>query len=240
MGKIPCQAGPFGRKLINLEIKKEYKTNREKGKIFGDFLASTFSPNADLIDPNKDRENFFFKNERNQSYEPIKMTELILALKKLREEAAAGPDQIHNIMLKNLPQNTLNEITFLFNTSLEQEWLYRWKMKISVEKSCYMVFSKYTRGKIHLHLEIHGNKLDNQKEVKFLGVKFDSALTFTPMVEEIRELSNRLFELSERYVRAGLSHSVRLVIRLVNEYREGFESRFIEYPTPLCNCYLEH
>ncbi|RNA10458.1 hypothetical protein BpHYR1_035489 [Brachionus plicatilis] len=49
--------------------------------------------------------------------------------------------------------------------------------------------------------------------------------------------------LSERYVRVGLSHSVPLVIRLVNEYREGFESRFIEYPTPLCNslcnCYLE-
>ncbi|RNA17558.1 hypothetical protein BpHYR1_035605 [Brachionus plicatilis] len=39
--------------------------------------------------------------------------------------------------------------------------------------------------------------------------------------------------------RAGLSHSVPLVIRLVNEYREGFESRFIEYPTPLCNCYLD-
>ncbi|RNA08263.1 hypothetical protein BpHYR1_047809, partial [Brachionus plicatilis] len=50
--------------------------------------------------------------------------------------------------------------------------------------------------------------------------------------------SNRLFELSERYVRAGLSHSVPLTVRLVEEYNKGFESRYIEYPTPLCNCYL--
>ena len=49
---------------------------------------------------------------------------------------------------------------------------------------------------------------------------------------------NRLFDLSERYVRAGLGHSAPLVVRLVNEYRAGFESRFLENPTPLCNCYL--
>ncbi|RNA16638.1 hypothetical protein BpHYR1_007234 [Brachionus plicatilis] len=51
-------------------------------------------------------------------------------------------------------------------------------------------------------------------------------------------VSNRLFELSERYVGTGLSHSIPLVERLVKEYKEGFESRHIEYPTPLCNCYL--
>ncbi|RMZ98105.1 hypothetical protein BpHYR1_044073 [Brachionus plicatilis] len=51
-------------------------------------------------------------------------------------------------------------------------------------------------------------------------------------------VSNRLFELSERYVKAELSHSVPVVVRLVEEYREGFESSYIEYPTPLCNCYL--
>ncbi|RNA23382.1 hypothetical protein BpHYR1_028086, partial [Brachionus plicatilis] len=51
-------------------------------------------------------------------------------------------------------------------------------------------------------------------------------------------VSNRLYELSERYVGTGLSHSIPLVVRLVKEYKEGFESRYIEYPTPLCNCYL--
>ena len=55
---------------------------------------------------------------------------------------------------------------------------------------------------------------------------------------KLHTVSNRLFELSERYVRRGLVNSVPLVVRLVNEYKAGFESRFIDYPTPLCNCYL--
>ncbi|RNA14066.1 hypothetical protein BpHYR1_006908 [Brachionus plicatilis] len=51
-------------------------------------------------------------------------------------------------------------------------------------------------------------------------------------------VSNGLIELSDRYVGTGLSHSIPLVVRLVEEYKEGFKSRYIEYPTPLCNCYL--
>ncbi|RNA06275.1 hypothetical protein BpHYR1_053742, partial [Brachionus plicatilis] len=39
--------------------------------------------------------------------------------------------------------------------------------------------------------------------------------------------------MSERYVGTGLSHSVPLTVRLVEEYNKGFESRYIEYPTPL-------
>ncbi|RNA20644.1 hypothetical protein BpHYR1_044840 [Brachionus plicatilis] len=46
-------------------------------------------------------------------------------------------------------------------------------------------------------------------------------------------ISNRLCELSERYIRAGLNNSVPLVLRLLEEYKAGFESRYIEYPTPL-------
>ncbi|RNA00951.1 hypothetical protein BpHYR1_046375 [Brachionus plicatilis] len=64
----------------------------------------------------------------------------------------------------------------------------------------------------------------------------------TPSNTMHQESFNRLkpLTLSERYVRARLNYSVSLVVRLVEEYREGFESRYIEYPTPLCNCYIEH
>ncbi|RNA24568.1 hypothetical protein BpHYR1_030141 [Brachionus plicatilis] len=55
---------------------------------------------------------------------------------------------------------------------------------------------------------------------------------------DLLTVSNRLFELNERYIRARLSHSVPLVVRLVEEYRDGFESRYIEYSTPFCNCNL--
>ncbi|RMZ98533.1 hypothetical protein BpHYR1_046343 [Brachionus plicatilis] len=46
-------------------------------------------------------------------------------------------------------------------------------------------------------------------------------------------VSSRLFELSESYVNVGLSHSVPLEVKLVEEYRDGFESIYIENPTPL-------
>ncbi|RNA16234.1 RNA-directed DNA polymerase from mobile element jockey-like [Brachionus plicatilis] len=46
-------------------------------------------------------------------------------------------------------------------------------------------------------------------------------------------VSNRLFQLSERYVRAGLNHSVPLTVRLVEESNKGFESKYIEYQNPL-------
>ncbi|RNA25185.1 RNA-directed DNA polymerase from mobile element jockey-like [Brachionus plicatilis] len=197
-------------------------------------------------------------------------------------------------------------------------------MKISVEKSCSVVFSRYKKESDNLNLKIYGNRIVSQKEIKFLGIKFDCKLNFNILVDEIKErcnkrlnifkilsnkkwglnqntlgnlykslagsildysfpclnsisennikklqaiqntavrsilklkydtpskilhheafnklklltVSNRLFELSERYFGTGLSHSIPLVVK---EYKEGFESRYIEYPTPLCNCYL--
>ncbi|RNA03715.1 RNA-directed DNA polymerase from mobile element jockey-like [Brachionus plicatilis] len=200
-------------------------------------------------------------------------------------------------------------------------------MKISVEKSCSVVFSRYKKESDNLNLKIYGNRIVSQKEIKFLGIKFDSKLNFNILVDEIKDrcnkrlniikilsnkkwglnqntlgnlykslvgsildysfpclnsfsennikklqaiqktavrsilklkydtpsnivhheafnklklltTSNRLFELSERYVGTGLSHSIPLVVRLVKEYKKGFESRYIEYRTPLCNSYL--
>ncbi|RNA23556.1 hypothetical protein BpHYR1_005167 [Brachionus plicatilis] len=54
-------------------------------------------------------------------------------------------------------------------------------MKISVEKSCYMIFEKKTKVKTNLNLKINGNSLNNEEKVKFLGITLDSKLTFSPM-----------------------------------------------------------
>ncbi|RNA05841.1 RNA-directed DNA polymerase from mobile element jockey-like [Brachionus plicatilis] len=68
-----------------------------------------------------------------------------------------------------------------------------------------------------------------------LKLKYDTPydILHNEAFDKLKELkvSNRLFELAERYVGVGLSHSVPLVTRLVEEYMKGFESRFIEYPT---------
>ncbi|RNA22094.1 hypothetical protein BpHYR1_029721 [Brachionus plicatilis] len=41
-------------------------------------------------------------------------------------------------------------------------------MKISVEKSCSVVFSRYKKESDNLNLKIYGNRILNQKEIKFL------------------------------------------------------------------------
>ncbi|RNA44193.1 hypothetical protein BpHYR1_030749 [Brachionus plicatilis] len=148
-----------------------------------------------------------------------------------------------------------------------EQWLFKWKMKISVEKSSSMIFTKNNNESSVFNLRIYGNRIESLKEIKFLDYYFPcfNSLSETNIkrleviqnsaVRSILKLrydtpsnilhneaynklklltvSNQLFELSERYVRTGLSHSVPLTVRLVEEYNRGFESRYIEYPTPL-------
>ncbi|RNA12658.1 hypothetical protein BpHYR1_016988 [Brachionus plicatilis] len=93
-----------------------------------------------------------------------------------------------------------------------------------------------------LHCHQKNTTIQNSAVRSILKLKYDTPSKFIHQ-ETFNKLfiltvSNRLFELSERFVRAGLSHPVPLVIRLIEEYRDGFKSRYIEHPTPLCNYYL--
>lgn len=73
MGKNPLSTRPFWRKINKFRSKKNliptlicnkifHKTDEEKGKLFGEILASTFLPNSDLTNLtliNKQILNFF-------------------------------------------------------------------------------------------------------------------------------------------------------------------------------------
>ncbi|RNA31712.1 RNA-directed DNA polymerase from mobile element jockey-like [Brachionus plicatilis] len=61
-----------------------------------------------------------------------------------------------------------------------EKWISKWKMKIYIEKSFYMIFEKKTKVKINPYLKIYG-------KVKFFGITLDSKLTFSPMVDELKE-----------------------------------------------------
>ncbi|RMZ97436.1 RNA-directed DNA polymerase from mobile element jockey-like [Brachionus plicatilis] len=63
-------------------------------------------------------------------------------------------------------------------------------MKISIEKSCYMIFTKSTREELNLDLKIIGDNLKRQDDIKFLGIRFDSRLTFSPLIDELKERCN--------------------------------------------------
>jgi len=48
------------------------------------------------------------------------MKELKEAIKACKPNTASGTDKIHNQMLKNLPDNFLNQILILFNKSIKE------------------------------------------------------------------------------------------------------------------------
>ena len=52
---------------------------------------------------------------------PITLNEIISVMKKMKKDKAPGPDNIPIEVLRNLPQQILNDITFIMNTCLEME-----------------------------------------------------------------------------------------------------------------------
>ncbi|RNA27033.1 hypothetical protein BpHYR1_052796, partial [Brachionus plicatilis] len=95
-------------------------------------------------------------------------------------------------------------------------------MKISVEKSCSIIFSKKNIEKTYFDLRMYGNKIESQKDIKFLGIKFVTVRSILKLKYDtpsnilhqeaynklkILTISNRLCELSERYIRAGLKYN---------------------------------
>ncbi|RNA26380.1 hypothetical protein BpHYR1_000949 [Brachionus plicatilis] len=127
-------------------------------------------------------------------------------------------------------------------------------MKISVEKSCSVLnfnilvdeIKERCNKRLNI-IKILSNKkwennikklhaIQNTAVRSILKLKYEtpSNIVHHEAFNKLKLLtvSNRLFELSEIYVGTGLSHSIPLVVRLVEEYKEGFESNYIEYPTP--------
>ncbi|RNA18543.1 hypothetical protein BpHYR1_018180 [Brachionus plicatilis] len=109
---------------------------------------------------------------------------------------------------------------------------FQMEIKISIEKSCYMIFEKILKSLIgsildHSFLCLNSFSETNIKKIQVI----QSSAVQIDFLSWVRDMSG---------LRTGLSHFVQLVVRLVEEYREGFESRYIENSTRFFNCYLEH
>ncbi|RNA01871.1 hypothetical protein BpHYR1_027310 [Brachionus plicatilis] len=70
--------------------------------------------------------------------------------------------------------------------------------------------------------------------------QYHSETLFHHALQELKlhRVDYRLVSLGEKYVRRGLQKQVAPVCRLISEFRHYFESRDINYPTPLCSFYL--
>ena len=68
------------------------------------------------------------------------------------------------------------------------EWCDTWGLKISMTKSCGVIFTNKTKYKVDVPLQINGVNLAMEKKVKFLGMYFDSKLTW---VEHVNYIVNK-------------------------------------------------
>ena len=73
-------------------------------------------------------------------------------------------------------------------------WCAKWRIKLNPEKTEAIIFSRslLTR-KAELNLTLYGETLKIYPRVKFLGITFDSKLTFQPHFEDILECCNNRY-----------------------------------------------
>ena len=65
-----------------------------------------------------------------------------------------------------------------------EEWSYNWGFKLSVSKSCYMIFSK-KRGVGNQNLTLYGQNMERVDHFKYLGVWLDEKGTWKTHVEKV-------------------------------------------------------
>jgi len=65
-------------------------------------------------------------------------------------------------------------------------WLIKWKMKMAGHKCNFIIFAKNKKANPELNLKLFGETIPKVESVKFLGLVFDSHLSFHNQVEEIK------------------------------------------------------
>ena len=66
-----------------------------------------------------------------------------------------------------------------------ENWLYKWKMKMSGSKCSYIIFSNSTK-EFRFNFEMSDSQIPYEKNPVFLGIKFDKSLSFKPHCVDIR------------------------------------------------------
>ena len=76
-------------------------------------------------------------------------------------------------------------------------WCAKWRIKLNPEKTKVIIFSRSLLAmKAELNLTLYGETLKTYPQVRFLGITFDSKLTFQPHFEDILErCNNRCYRL---------------------------------------------
>lgn len=136
LGPNPLSSKPFWQKINKFKKKgsdsikdlkvgeKIYTDEKSKCQIFGNQLENTFKIDpSEAFDKKFEEEVLTFLKTEQEKHKPpfndfknFNTKELTTAIKKLKSKSAMGPDEIHNLYLKNLPPHFLNYLLVLFNS----------------------------------------------------------------------------------------------------------------------------
>jgi exonuclease III len=105
-------------------------TIKEKANLFAGILQETFADPTDQLfnqshkrQVEKEVQDRTFRNDGSTEVEEATMAELNGLLSKLKIKSAAGPDEIHNSLLVNLPRSGREVLLMLVNKSLTESVL---------------------------------------------------------------------------------------------------------------------
>ena len=107
-------------------------TAKEKVNTFAETLSQTFTPGP-IIDNkfNKQTEDMvtaFIKEKQKTKIRPSSVPEVIWQIRHLKDRKSPGPDEIQNLVLKNLPNSALKSLTNIINAIFKLQYFPKpWK-----------------------------------------------------------------------------------------------------------------
>lgn len=112
--------------------------------------------------------------------------------------------------------NNLDTLIKDIQTSLDEvsKWCERWGFKISVDKSCGIVFTNKTKIKIINPLTLTGSILKMENKVKFLGLIFDKKLNWSEHIDYIIERCNKRLNLMRMLAGSQYGASKRCLLTI--------------------------
>jgi hypothetical protein len=94
-------------------------------------------------------------------------------------------------------------------------WMNKWRMKVSIKKTIYMVFDRCGRDiGNQMNLTYKSNRLQHSTEPKFLGVTLDPALKLNTYIDITTQRAQRRMNLLKSIKGKGWGASSRLIIIL--------------------------
>jgi hypothetical protein len=93
-------------------------------------------------------------------------------------------DDLVALFLFRKPGLIVNEINKYLASLVA--WLFKWRLKMNVEKCSFIIFSNKSYSNVLFKLNLGTALIPYSKTVKFLGITFDERLTFSQHFADVR------------------------------------------------------